>query len=383
MKALILKYLTNEISPSELELLRKWLKKSDNRTVFQNYIRDAYLLNRSLDSVQLDTSFKKVWQQIQQQEKPVRKLFKKKAKYALAASVALLVSLAAFFFSQQTSVIDKGSQTIVNNIIKVGTDKATLTTEDGRTIVLEKGKTYRSKNIVSNGTELVYGTEGVSANKAVFNYLTVPRGGEFFLKLADGTKVWMNSESQLRYPVVFTEGETRKVELVYGEAYFEVSPSSLHKGDKFKVLNKKQEIEVLGTEFNIKAYGDESAIYTTLVKGKISLKAGNTANILTPDHQAVLDLKLNKVQIREVDVYNDTAWKEGIFTFESKPLSEIMKVLSRWYDMEVSYGNAQIENTRFNGTLRKDQKIENVLETIKSFGIIKEYKIKNKKIELK
>lgn len=384
MKALIIKYLTNEISPSELEELRGWLQKADNKAVFKNHIRDSYLLNRSLENVQVDVSYKKMWQKIQQQEKPVRKLFRKRAKYALVASVAVLVSLAAFFYSQKTDInTTVDSNSVVNSSIQIGTGKATLTTEDGRKVVLEKGKTYKSTNLVSNGTQLVYASGKGSGTAAVYNYLTIPRGGEFSLKLADGTRVWLNSETQLRYPVAFTSGESRKVELVYGEAYFEVSPSAAHHGDKFKVVNRRQEIEVIGTEFNVKAYRDESIIYTTLVKGKISLTAANTTSILTPDHQAVLDLKGNKVQISEVDVYNDIAWKEGFFTFESKPLGEIMKVLSRWYDIDVSYSNAAIENTRFTGTLQKDQKIEKVLETIKSFGVISEYKIKNKKVELK
>jgi hypothetical protein len=382
LKALILKYLTGEIKTSELEILRKWLKKTKNKNIFENYIRDAYLLNRSLNSVEVDTSYKKVWKEIQHQEKPIRKLLGSKAKYAIAASIALLVSVTAFFYNQKTGV-NETNQTVVNNTIKIGTDKATLTTEDGRTIVLEKGKMFTAKNRISNGKELVY-TKGNTLKTAIaYNYLTIPRGGEFILKLADGTKVWLNSESKLKYPVLFVQGESRKVELVYGEAYFEVSPSSAHHGDKFQVLNQKQEIEVIGTEFNIKAYKDENVIYTTLVKGKIALKAGNSTNFLVPDKQAVLDLNSNKVVITTVDVYNDIAWKEGIFSFESKPLGEIMKVLSRWYDIEVSYGNKELENSRFNGALHKDQNIQSVLETIKSYGIIKEYKIKNKKVELK
>ena len=148
--------------------------------------------------------------------------------------------------------------------------------------------------------------------------------------LSDGTKVWLNSESQLKYPVAFNDGETRQVELVYGEAYFDVSPSTAHKGARFKVFNQSQEVEVLGTEFNIKAYKDETNIYTTLVEGKVAISAAGKNQILKPNQQSNLNLETGSIEITTVDVYNETTWIDGIFSFENKPLKEILKVLSRW-----------------------------------------------------
>lgn len=308
--------------------------------------------------------------------------FYKKAffKYAVAASVALLVTFTAVFKQQnQEDAIAK----VVPNEIEIGTDKAMLTLEDGSTVVLEKGKTYNNKNVNSTGKELLYNKSNSASNKVVYNYLTIPRGGQFAITLADGTKVWLNSETKLKFPVNFTEGKTRSVELVYGEAYFDVSPSTAHKGAGFTVYQKKQQIHVIGTEFNIKAYKDDSNIATTLVEGKVEMQFANVKQKLIPNQRANFDLKTNKVKIAKVDVYSEICWKDGVFSFEDKPLDEIMKVLSRWYDIEVVFENESIKKEQFNGVLIKDRKIDEILRSIKNSGIINKYEFKNKTLLLK
>jgi ferric-dicitrate binding protein FerR (iron transport regulator) len=173
------------------------------------------------------------------------------------------------------------------------------------------------------------------------------------------------------------------VELVYGEALFEVSPSTKHKGSRFKVFNLSQEIEVLGTQFNVKAYKDETNIYTTLVEGKVSLSYAGTNKILKPNEQANLSLKDNNISIANIDVYNEISWRDGVFSFRKKPLGEIMKVLSRWYDIDVQFENQNTKNARFNGVLGKEQKIEDILKRIKKFKVINDYEIINKKVIIK
>ena len=171
--------------------------------------------------------------------------------------------------------------------------------------------------------------------------------------------------------------------MVYGEAYFDVSPSSEHQGSKFKVLNKSQEIEVLGTEFNVKAYQDETNIYTTLVEGVVSVSSDNESQILTPGQQTNLDVSNKNLTVSKVNVYSEISWKEGIFSFRGKSLKNIMVVLSRWYDMDVSFENKDLEQIKFKGVLSKDQSIEEILLAIKATGIIKNYEINNKEILLK
>lgn len=304
-------------------------------------------------------------------------------KYTAAAAVIGLLASTYFFRGTLFNNTEKNLPIIVNNTIKTGTDKATLTLEDGTIIALEKGSNYKAGNIKSNGEQIIYQANNRSNSKIAYNYLTIPRGGQFFVELSDGTQVWLNSETQLKYPVLFAKGKPRIVELVYGEAYFDVSPSTKHGGTIFKVTNQNQEVEVLGTEFNIKTYKDETNIYTTLAEGKVELDFNGKKQKLSPTQQSNFNLNTNALLVVNVDVYNEVSWRQGVFSFENKPLKEIMKVLSRWYNMDVVFINEKIENEAFTGVLGKDQNIEEILATIKNFGIISNYEIKNKTITLK
>tara|TARA_R110002051_G_scaffold273456_1_gene334102 strand:- start:159 stop:1328 length:1170 start_codon:yes stop_codon:yes gene_type:complete len=356
--------------------------EEDKKHIFKNLtdkisIKERQDLKNSINT-QAD------WQKVKPKRKSkVRKLY---WQYAAAAAVIGIIST-TFFFKDNLFKNINDKPIISNAPIQSGTDKATLTLEDGETITLAKGTKYQTASASSNGEKIIYqeatkNKQPTNNNQIAYNYLTVPRGGQFQITLSDGTKVWLNSESQLKYPVSFADGKTRKVELVYGEAYFDVSPSTNHKGAKFEVINKDQNIEVLGTEFNVKAYKDETNIYTTLVEGKVAISYKDQKENLTPNQQAKYNLKTNKFKINTVEVYNEISWKDGIFSFEDKPLKEMMKVLSRWYDVEVEFKNKEAEKEEFIGVLRKEQNLNNILETIKNFGIIKEYTINNKKITI-
>ncbi|MEX0313102.1 MAG: FecR family protein, partial [Allomuricauda sp.] len=236
-----------------------------------------------------------------------------------------------------------------------------------------------------NGEEIIYtAADGkIAKSNIVYNYLTTARGEQFQITLADGTQVWLNSETQLKYPVSFIDGASRQVELVYGEAYFDVSSSTNHSGSNFKVYHKEQEVQVLGTEFNIKAYKDETNIYTTLVEGAVAVNYLENKQVLQPEQQSNYDLVSNSMMVTTIDIYNETSWKEGVFSFKKKSLKEIMKVLARWYDIEVEFENREAENAEFIGVLGKGQSIEEILSNIKSFEIINNYEINNKKVILK
>jgi ferric-dicitrate binding protein FerR (iron transport regulator) len=149
------------------------------------------------------------------------------------------------------------------------------------------------------------------------------------------------------------------------------------------VLNKSQEVEVFGTQFNIKAYRDEANVYTTLIEGKVAVNYSGKNNFLKPSEQSNLNIKNNTMAIANVEVYNEIAWRDGVFSFRKMPLSEIMKVLSRWYDVDFQFDNEEIKKSKFNGVLGKDQKVEDILKIIKNFKVINDYEIINKKIILK
>ncbi|OXA84174.1 FecR family protein [Flavobacterium hibernum] len=312
---------------------------------------------------------------------PIRPFYTRSTfKVIAAASVLMLISLTLLFNVDKTT---KGTLPVaVNKKIEIGSDKATLTLEDGSVIALEKGETYTTGNVSSNGEKIVYNSKNVT--KAISNNtLTIPRGGQFFIQLADSTKVWLNSESQLKYPVAFVDGEIRQIELVYGEAYFEVSPSTKHKGSRFKVKTQSQNVEVIGTEFNIKAYRDETSMYTTLVKGKVAISNATVKEFLEPSQQSKINFNSNTISISKVDVYNEISWRKGLFVFKGMPLKDIAKVLSRWYDVDIVFADPALGNVKFNGVLNKNQKLEDILTTIKNINFINAYEIKDHKVILK
>ena len=294
---LIIKKLNNTLTSQEEIIFSKWYNESDLHKDYFYSVKNNYKVGLN------DIDIKKAWLELQSNLK-VQKERNNYWKYGIAVSVLLLISIGFIFNSKDTTKIENSVIADVDNVIQIGTDKAILTLEDGSVIPLEKGKTYASDNLKSNGEELIYDAKNVAETELVYNYLTIPRGGEFFIKLSDGTEVWLNSESQLKYPVMFREGETRQVELVYGEAYFNVSPSIKNKGAKFIVLNKNQEVEVLGTEFNIKAYKEEVNIYTALVEGKVTVRNSVSKEFLLPNQQSIININNSTISICEVDIYS-------------------------------------------------------------------------------
>ncbi|MFY0714938.1 FecR family protein [Seonamhaeicola sp. NFXS20] len=380
---LIIKYFSKVASFDELIELTEWISDETNSQLFSDFVKVNFLIDVNMCDFDTEIEKKKILKQIKVIEKN-RRFDKIGYVFKYAAILIIAIGISYVFFKDYTSSPEtKIVSTEQKTKIKPGEDKAMLTLEDGSDVFLGVGASYQTQNVKSNGEEIVYKPSKQKTKQVEYNYLTVPRGGQFFITLADGTQVWLNSESQLKYPVNFVEGESRIVELVYGEAYFDVSPSSNHKGSKFKVFNKSQEIEVIGTEFNVKAYKDENNIYTTLVKGKVTMNFENKSQNLIPKQQSNFNTITGDLEVKMVDVYNEISWKDGIFSFEEVSLKEIMKVLSRWYDIEVVFENKNIENKEFIGLLRKDQNIEKIISRIKHFGVIKDYEFKDKILLLK
>lgn len=350
--------------------------EADKEYILEHLTDEKLLKQRAALLKQIDK--KEAWAEIQNKiEVPVKKLYI--WKYAAAAAVVLLAST-IYFSKNQLNDKQPNKVVVAKAVINPGTDKAILVLASGEQVALSKGSVYNSNGVHSNGTEIIYKNNASEKAAIAYNYLTIPRGGQFFIKLADGTQVWLNSDSKLKFPVSFIDGEPRQVELVYGEAYFDVSPSNAHKGSHFNVLTNNQNVEVLGTEFNIKAYQDSPGIYTTLVEGKVSLTGSFQSTNLKPGEQAVLDN--HSIRVGAVDVFNEVSWKEGVFSFQEMPLKEIMKVLERWYDIKTVFKNKNIENSTFNGILDKNQKIEEILNIISNTNKIP-YEINQKTVIFK
>lgn len=374
---LLLKLIENRISEEESKELLDWLESEENLDYFNEFVEINHYINAKKSFEHSDELLDQI------KNTRTKPNYFKVFKYA---AVIIGLAVATFVFKDRMLTSKEPSTpvapTIVNNKIQPGKNTAVLTLEDGENVTLGKGADYNTQNVSAKEDQVVYTPKEDNMQEVAYNYLTVPRGGQFSLTLSDGTIVWLNSESKLKYPVHFIKGKSRVVHLVYGEAYFDVSSSTEHQGMDFKVFHKKQEIQVLGTQFNIKAYKDEHDVFTTLVEGKVAVKHEEKTLKIIPGEQSRLDTTTGAITVSEVDVLSETSWKRGVFSFKKKPLKDIMKTLSRWYDMEVVFENKSLEDKKFKGVLRKNQSIEDVLSVIMSSSL-DSYEIKDKTVILK
>ncbi|WP_421809176.1 FecR family protein [Flagellimonas sp.] len=375
---LIIKFLNKEANRRELEELDDWLSDQNNITIFNNLVRIHYLTTSCMADYDLHKAKESIKQKVKSNKRKSR--LHTYTKISIAASILLVIGL---IFGGR--YFQKDTESISNKIV-IGSDKAVLTLENGDQVALEKGKSFQKGTIRSNGEQIVYGIHGRTDDEGdvLYNYLTIPRGGQFYLQLSDGTKVWLNAETKLKYPVTFYEGQTREVELVYGEAYFEVTPSTQNKGSDFSVISNDQKISVLGTEFNVSAYKDDDAIVTTLVGGRIALEKGNSRKTLRPNQQSRILKNMDQIEVVDIDASQAISWVNGVFIFDGESLDEIMKVLSRWYDIDVIFESAQRKDFNFTGILERTKSFDDILALIgvASQGEVK-FEVKNKTVHIK
>ena len=289
-------------------------------------------------------------------------------KVAAAAAVILFIAGAAYWILNSSDKNDVRSNAVAlsqkTSPITPGGNHAVLTMADGSTIVLDSiqnGKIQYGGAKISkqNGLLIFDGTSHNSTATTVsFNTLRTPRGGQYKVVLADGSKVWLNASSSLRFPTAFT-GNQREVELT-GEAYFEVAKN---KEKPFQVKVGDMQVNVLGTHFNINAYPDESAIRTSLLEGSVKITKGKTSGLLKPGEQGTLKWGGNKLEIKEANMNEVMAWKNGLFQFEGADITTIMKQISRWYDVEVIY-SGKVPVRRFEGKISRDAQLSDVLKIL-------------------
>jgi len=278
---------------------------------------------------------------------------------SLAASIAIVIGL--FFVIHMLDKPGKQSTDTTMNQAQPGSNQANLTLADGQQVQLSDLDTIiaaSTANIHVNSSELHYEVQSPGSNREIlYNVLDTPRGGEYRLTLPDGTKVWLNADSKLRYPEQFL-GAERSV-FLRGEAFFEVA-----KNEKkpFFVHSGKNKIRVLGTAFNVKAYNASEKQYITLCEGSIELSSGGNTVVLEPGQQAIVDK--GKTTLQEVDVSAYTAWKDGVFMYKSVPLEMILEDLSRWYNIDVFYTNEAIKKVEFSVYVKRFENISHILDML-------------------
>ena len=303
-------------------------------------------------------------------------------RWSIAASIILLVGL--FVGRTISGVRDiHEEQELAKSVMQPGTSKAILMMADGKEVVLEQGQNLNillneRVRVATSSQGIVYEERGKGMVTEEYNKLTTPIGGEYSLVLSDGTKVFLNADSELKYPVEFSDGK-RIVDLK-GEAYFEVHKDSLR---PFIVRMNGAEVTVLGTSFNVNTYGDDGQIYTTLVNGSVrvsSVKNGQ-AEVLKPGMQSVMNVQSGLLTVRKVDVEPYVAWREGRFVFRAMTLDLIMRQLQRWYDFEVFYQNSELKDYEFRGVIKRDMDLDKVLSVIKATTNV-DFEVKGKVITI-
>lgn len=301
----------------------------------------------------------------------------------VAAAVIFLLTMSSVVYfvckktAQQPLAVNKA---VITHDVDPGGNKATLTLSDGSTYVLDSAKDgilVKNKNISIKKEKdgqimyMVDAGKNIDTEAGAFNTMTTKTGGQYQLLLADGTKVWLNSESSLKYPIAF-KGSQRNVELT-GEAYFEVAKNAAM---PFNVKVNNMEVRVLGTHFNIMAYNNETSIKTTLLEGAVKLSVGNQSNVLKPGQQGMVN-KSGQIKVVETDGERAIAWKNGYFVFDRSNIQEIMNQLSRWYDTKVIY-EGKIPDDEYVGKIARNVKLSQVLHILELSNV--HFKIENKNI---
>lgn len=294
-------------------------------------------------------------------------------KGAAAAAGLLLVLSSGFYIYRQIAGQRPATSQFANLDIPPGTNRATLTTSNGVVYQLNNGQ----EEIVVNKDSIRYKDGDILPVNEVIRQVTLstPRGGQYRVTLSDGTRVWLNAASSISYPTTFN-GKDREVTL-HGEAYFEVAKNA---SQPFIVHTPKQDIQVLGTEFNINCYQDEGKTVTTLVTGsvKIDTKEGEPPLQLHPGEQAVLDKANFDVAVVDVSLY--TAWKDGDFRFRATPLVEVLRQMERWYDLDVDYTGVPAD-IKIHASIRRDKKLSTVLHALEKIGDIK-FEVKERNVSV-
>jgi ferric-dicitrate binding protein FerR (iron transport regulator) len=374
---LIEKYLNGTLSTDERALLDQWYNSAaDDKAALLPGSKDEQEINERLQRRIFNTIHTR------------RVFFRKWQRLLVASSVLLmLISTAVYYYIQPTDTALTPTGTALlpaSTDLVPGGNRALLTLADGSTIILDSaanGTISRQGNIkvmkLDNGLVSYTGQRAkkdTNKKEIVYNTISTPRGGQYQITLSDGTKVWLNAASSIRFPVAFT-GTERSV-AVTGEAYFEVAH---HKQMPFKVLVNNNEIEVLGTHFNINAYDDEATLKTTLLEGKIkqTVNGGAAQKILLPGQQSEVGRDGKMIVKENADTEEAIAWMRGNFQFKSADLHSILRQVARWYDAEIEY-NGNI-NLHFTGQLPRS---ENVTALFKNLALTGEvhFRIEGRKI---
>ena len=382
MEELISKYNSGQCTAEEKKLVEDW---------YQSFEWNDK--GNSLNEENIERIKREVWFAIQKSKiavapKNIPAIFPKPASslnwWQIASAAAIITAIAAIVFFQTGPSKKIATAKLVETkqpetkAIQPGTSKAQLVLANGSVVSLDSARNMQFQeedgtNIDKQSGKLVYTDAAVGNGKILFNTLSTPRGGEYQLVLPDGSKVWLNAASSIKFPTRF-EGKERTV-FLHGEAYFEVAKN---KQMPFYVkLDNDIAVEVTGTHFNIMGYSDETEIKTTLEEGSVKVTHKNSTVLLSPSKQATMKRGDESLAVSNADVAKELAWKNGMIEFEGEELPYIMRQLGRWYDVNINFANGIPKGT-YKGAIRRQAPLSDVLEILKLAGV--KFKMENKNL---
>lgn len=340
-----------------------WYNDQDNDSleVPEGYIDNVDVLKSRMHA--------QVMHEIKSTKKPKSIINQFPWKFTIAAAIVLVFLFVGYKFISIQIIKDVNLLSSDFNI-KPGKNAATLTLADGQVIVLsdvESGRIALEGNMSIYKTidgRLMYESNSNFIGEDLLNTVSTSRGETYSVTLPDGTQVWLNSESSVKYPVAFSSSE-RIIEL-HGEAYFEVKPN---KEIPFKVKSSNQVVEVLGTSFNVSAYSDESMIKTTLVEGSVRVQYNGENIQLAAGQQAQVRKQNQTLHAVEADIEEAIAWKNGYFRFKDETIGSVMRKIARWYNVDVVF-RGNITKEKFNGTISRSKEIEEVIEMLEATRVL-------------
>ena len=361
----LLAYLLDELDDVGREEVKAWLEESEgNKEYFREFQRVYLEFQWGVYAREVKSDFNLL-------RKKLRKRSSLQVWYGVAAAVVILLSVGGILLWNSGEIEEKPVQVAKKVTIQPGKSQAILVLSSGEEVAMGNvSRQLEEKDgtsvVVSETGRISYqSAEGKGGTTRVMNRLVIPRGGEFNLTLSDGTRVWLNAETELRYPVQFNGKE--RVVYLKGEAYFEVSKN---KEKPFLVQVDDMSVKVYGTAFNVNTY---NKIETVLVTGRVSMNQGGKEVLLKPNQKGVFDQVSGKITVEDVDVLAYVSWKNGDFIFRNESLNSIMDKLSRWYGLEVLYQDAGLQEVRLSGNLKR---YKDVRELFVSFEKISDARFK-------
>lgn len=341
----LLQYLLNEQTEEERKLTEAWIQeKAEHRNYFEDLRKTHILLKSAMQPDAVQGTYSQLHSHIQR-----RKTLRRFSRIAAVVTLFIGAGIGMYFIDHATT---PSTPLIAETSVQPGTSQAILRLSSGETVRIDASSQELQE---MDGTRIDVSGDGSLSYKQdrnvkageLQNSLEIPRGGEFRLTLADGTEVWLNSETELQYPTTFT-GDERVVSLK-GEAYFKVAKNP---GLPFIVRVGEMQVRVYGTEFNVSSQ-NEGKIETVLVNGSVSIIAKGRETQLKPDQMAELTPSTGEITVRNVNVLPYIAWKEGNFMFHNESLGTIMEKMARWYDLNVFYVNQDARDIRLSGVLER------------------------------